>query len=149
MLGIEKESYPRKLFGVFETRNIDRNHRITGEMDDMFWCPQSRFSGIRDQGLEEERARGTVNLLAHSREAGYVIFESSDHKFMMHLGHHEYDENRLVEEYLRDKKKGRVDVAPPINLDLENPVNRWRVHSLEFFSQWIKFVHEEVAFKAS
>jgi homoserine O-succinyltransferase len=142
-MGMEKVPFPKKLFGVFETRNIRRTHRITGEMDDVFWCPQSRFSGIPDEVLEQEQRKGTVTLLAHSEEAGYVIFESADRRFLMHLGHHEYEVGRLVEEYRRDVAKGRTDVEPPINLDLDNPVNRWRGQSLEFFAQWIKYIHEE------
>jgi homoserine O-succinyltransferase len=145
-LGIEKVTYPKKLFGVFDTKNIDRTHHITGEMDDMFWCPQSRHSGIPDEVLEQKQREGKVNLLAYSVEAGYVIFESSDKRFLMHLGHLEYDEKRLVEEYKRDLKKGRTDVDPPKNIDPDNPINRWRAHSLEFFSQWIKYLHDQTAF---
>ncbi len=145
-LGMEKVKYDRKLFGVYETRNVDRTHRITGEMDDVFWCPQSRHSGIRNQVLEQQSKQGNIRLLAYSDEAGYVIFESMDGIFLMHLGHLEYDATRLVEEYYRDKKKGRTDVEPPKNLDLNNPVNRWRAHSLEFFQQWIKYLHDRVAF---
>lgn len=145
-LGIDKQMYPKKLFGVFETRNINRQHRITGELDDVFWCPQSRHSGIPDEVLEEYERQGNVGLLAHSEEAGYVIFESADHRFLIHLGHHEYEAQRLLEEYYRDISSGRTDVEPPRNLDMEKPVNRWRAHGLEFYSQWVKYIHEETAF---
>jgi homoserine O-succinyltransferase len=145
-LGIEKELYPKKLFGIFETKNINHQHRVTGEMDDVFWSPHSRHSGISDALLEEQQRQGTVNLLAHSAEAGYVIFESTDQRFMIHLGHPEYDAQRLVEEYQRDVARGRTDVDPPANVDINNPLNRWRGHALEFFSQWIKFVYETTPF---
>ena len=141
-MGIDKTVYAKKLFGVFEARNISRTHGITGEMDDMFWCPQSRHSGIDDDLLEKAAAAGRVNLLAYSPEAGYIIFESADRRFLVHLGHFEYEADRLVQEYLRDKNNGRTDVDPPSNLDLIRPVNRWRAHCLEFFTQWIKYVHE-------
>jgi homoserine O-succinyltransferase len=141
-LGIDKEVYPKKLFGVFETYNLNRNHRITGDMDDVFWCPQSRHSGIPDKILEEEQKKGKINLLAHSKEAGYIIFESSDQRFLIHLGHFEYEPSRLIEEYNRDIKAGRKDVELPKNLDMNNPLNVWRTHRNEFFSQWVKFIHE-------
>jgi homoserine O-succinyltransferase len=141
-LGIEKTIYPKKIFGVFEAANLDRKHPITGEMDDRFWCAQSRHAGIADDVLEAEASKGVIHLLAHSREAGYLIFESSDQRFIVHLGHPEYEPDRLVEEYLRDKNAGRTDVAPPVNIDLEHPANIWRSHRTEFFSQWIKFIHE-------
>ncbi|MBD3421542.1 MAG: homoserine O-succinyltransferase [Chitinivibrionales bacterium] len=145
-LGIEKVMFPKKLFGVFEARNIDHSHDVTGEMDDVFWSPQSRHSGIPDQELEARARAGEICLLAHSQEAGYFIFESSDHKFLIHLGHPEYDAQRLVVEYKRDTKKGRTDVERPINVDIENPLNRWRGHCLEFFQQWIKYVYETTPF---
>ncbi|MDR3012742.1 MAG: homoserine O-succinyltransferase [Chitinispirillales bacterium] len=145
-LGIDKTVYDKKVFGVFQTANLSRNHRITGEMDDWFWCAQSRHSGISDAVLELERDKGVVQLLAHSSEAGYVIFESTDNRFLIHLGHPEYEPNRLIEEYRRDVAKGRGDVDPPTNVDLENPVNLWRSARTEFFTQWIKYLHESTSY---
>ncbi|MGD0590716.1 MAG: homoserine O-succinyltransferase [Bacteroidota bacterium] len=144
MLGIEKEMYQEKLFGAFETRNLDRSHFVSGELDDIFWCVQSRHSGISDKVLEEESARGSVNLLAHSENGGYTIFESVDHRYLMHLGHPEYEAQRLVEEYHRDVSLGRKDVSPPANIDLEKPINRWRSHGLEFFAQWVRYIFEPI-----
>lgn len=144
MLGIEKEMYQKKLFGAFETRNLDRSHFVSGELDDIFWCVQSRHSGISDKVLEEESARGSVNLLAHSENGGYTIFESADHRYLMHLGHPEYEAQRLVEEYRRDVSLGRKDISPPANIDLEKPINRWRSHGLEFFAQWVRYIFEPI-----
>ena len=145
-LDIPIEIYTKKLFGVFETINLDRHHRITGEMDDRFWCPQSRFAGIADNLIELEREKGNINLLAYADKVGYVIFETPDQRFIMHLGHPEYPSRRLVEEALRDRKLARSDVDPPENFDIEQPVNCWRGHRTEFFSQWIKYVHETTTY---
>lgn len=145
-LGIDSVLSDKKVFGVFETYNLNRNHRITGDLDDVFWCPQSRHSGFPETVMEQERDKGTINLLAYSKEAGYTIIESTDHRFLMHLGHLEYEPNRLVEEYERDVKKGRTDVPPPANFDINKPVNRWRGNRAEFFQQWIKYIHEETSF---
>jgi homoserine O-succinyltransferase/O-acetyltransferase len=145
-LGVEKSQFKQKVFGVFETQNLNRNHRVTGDMDDIFWCPHSSHSGINNEILELERDKGKINLLAYSEEAGYIIFESTDRRFIMHLGHPEYEPSKLIEEYRRDQKIGRSDVEPPKNLDLEKPINRWRGHRSEFFSQWIKYIHETTTF---
>ncbi len=145
-LGIDKEVYPEKVFGVFKTKNLDRTHPITGEMDDVFWCAQSRHAGIPDELLELERDKGNIHMLAHAKDAGYMIFESTDQRFLIHLGHPEYEPHRLVEEYLRDKNKGRSDVKAPLNVDLDNPINTWRSHRTEFFSQWIKYIHESTTY---
>jgi len=52
----------------------------------------------------------------------------------------------LVEETYRDKAKNRTDVKDPVNFDFENPVNRWRSHRNEFFSQWIKYIYRETSY---
>jgi homoserine O-succinyltransferase len=145
-LGIPKFDYEEKLFGIFETTNICKSHKITGEMDDIYWCPNSRHAGILDEELENAQKNGIINLLAHSKEAGYVIFESSDERFLMHLGHFEYDADRLAMEYKRDIEKGRGNVKMPKNVDLDAPVNRWRAQNLEFFTQWIRYIYEKTPF---
>ena len=142
MLGIEKTSYPMKIFGVYDARNLDRAHPITGDFDDAFACPQSRHSGIDDTVLEQAAQEGKVRLLAHADGAGYVIFESRDRRFLMHLGHPEYEAGRIATEYWRDQERGRTDVAAPTNFDLQNPLNRWRTNCLDFFTQWLRFLYE-------
>ncbi|MCL2689569.1 MAG: homoserine O-succinyltransferase [Chitinispirillia bacterium] len=145
-LGIDKTVYDKKIFGVYETYNLNREHPVTGEMDDIFWCAQSRHSGIDDSALEEAQNQGKVKLLADAKGAGYVIFESADSRFLIHLGHPEYEPQRLIDEYNRDVAKGRSDIAAPLNLDLKNPVNMWRSHRTEFFTQWIKYVYESTSY---
>jgi homoserine O-succinyltransferase len=140
-VGIEKAVFPEKVFGVFPTRNLKRNHPITGGLDDVFWCPQSRHAGIPDKVLEQEQAAGRLNLLAHADGVGYTIFETPDHRFIMHLGHHEYNSTRLVFEAERDRKARRPGVGKPANFDLNNPVNNWRANRNEFFGAWIRYVY--------
>ena len=87
-----------------------------------------------------------LNLLGYSEEAGYVIFETTDRRFLMHLGHPEYNSGRLQEENLRDQAKKRTDVKAPVNFNLDKPVNSWRSHRNEFFSQWIKYIYTETSY---
>ncbi len=141
MLGVEKIIHPMKIFGVYDTRNLLRTHPITGDFDDVFSCPQSRHAGINDDVMESEEARGTIRLLAHAENAGYVIFESADMRYLMHVGHPEYEAERIAVEYWRDRERGRSDVTVPVNFDLRNPVNRWRTHCLDFFAQWLRFLY--------
>ena len=140
-IGIEKVALPRKIFGVFPTKNLQRNHPITGGLDDVFACPQSRHAGIPDKVLEQEERAGHVNLLAYADGAGYTIFETPDHSFIMHLGHQEYNSQRIVFEAERDRKAGRPDVGPPVNFDMHHPLNNWRANRNEFFSAWIRYVY--------
>jgi len=145
-MGIEKEVHKKKIFGVLESFNLDLDHKITGGLDDVFFCPYSSFSRLPDKPLEKARDEGRINLLAYSTEAGYIIFENIDHKFIVHLGHPEYPAGKLVEEYKRDIEKGMKDIEIPKNLDIEKPLNRWRGHCLDFFAQWIKHIHETIQF---
>ena len=48
--------------------------------------PQSRHAGISDKVLEAERDKGNIDLLAHSDDAGYVIFETTDKTFRIKNG---------------------------------------------------------------
>lgn len=140
--GIEKINFPKKLFGVFLARNLDRTHRLMSDTDDLFWCPQSRHAGYADQTLERASEEGKINLLAHSEEAGYIVFETKDRRFLMHLGHPEYNSRRLVEESLRDGALRRADVWPPKNFNPARPVNCWRGHRAAFFSRWANSVYK-------
>lgn len=140
-LGIEKKMYPQKVFGVYPTRSLVPGHPITGGLDDVFWCPQSRHSGIDDAALEAAEKAGQIRLLAHAEKGGYTIFETPDHQIVMHLGHQEYNSSRLLTEARRDRQKGRPDVGPLENLDEKNPVNNWRANRNEFFNSWIKYVY--------
>jgi len=133
--------YDHKLFGVFPTRNLVADHPITGSLDDLFSCPQSRHAGLEDATMEAAAAEGKIRLLAHNEHTGYTMFETPDHRFVMHLGHPEYHKQRIVEETLRDRAKGRSDVPDPFGFDLENPRNTWRSHRNEFFTAWVKYVY--------
>ncbi len=145
-IGIDKSPLESKLCGVYSTRNLSTHHVITGDLDDEFSCPQSRYSGYPDDVLETERDKGLINLLAYSEETGYSIFETTDKRFLMHLGHPEYNSGRLKEECMRDKGKKKNTPSICVNFDLEKPINSWRSHRNEFFSQWIKYIYTETSY---
>lgn len=138
LVGLDKVLFPKKLFGVFLNRNLNHTHPISGEFDDSFSCAHSRHSGITDRVLEEASDRGLVNLLSHGPETGYSLFESSDRRFMMHLGHPEYEASRLVHEWQRDRALGRSDVEQPANFDPDRPRNLWRSHRNALFAGWLE-----------
>ncbi len=145
-LGIDKDNLKEKLFGVFKTRNLDQHHPITGDLDDFFMCPQSRRSGYSNENLEKERDKGKIKLLAVSDHAGYTIFESTDQRFLIHLGHPEYNSGRLVEEHHQDPSGAPDDSKVIENFCLEKPLNSWRSHRNEFFGQWIKNIYMETSY---
>jgi homoserine O-succinyltransferase len=130
---------------VFRHSNLAPDQGLLSGADDIFWCAHSRHAGARERELEAARDDGRVRLLAHGQEAGHSIFESSDGRFVMHLGHPEYEPARLTEEWARDAALGRADVRPPRHFDLSHPANVWRSHCNDFFSQWLRRVAESAA----
>jgi homoserine O-succinyltransferase len=137
-IGLEKKGFEQKLFGVFENEVLQTDHPILGGSDDVFRCTHSRHSGIGDAELEAARDARVLRLLSYGPETGYSIFESADGRFLMHLGHPEYESARLVHEWTRDSALGRTDVAAPRNFDLTRPRNVWRSHCNDLFSRWLQ-----------
>lgn len=141
--GIEKINYTQQHFGVFAMENIFPFHAITGEMDDTFFCPQNSWHGIEDQVLEKAKAEGRVNLLAYGKDSGYVIFETPDHRYLMHTGHPEYSSQKMLEE--AQTSRAGTPTPVPANFDLDNPLNRWRGHRNTFFTYWLKYCYLSVS----
>jgi len=137
-MGIASTPLEESLFGVFEARNLDETHRITGVMDDVFRCPVLMNSSVPAGELERERDRGTLSLLAKAPKAGYLIAESADRRFLMHFGHPEFETDTIIEAY----RDGGAPAAQPQNFDCAHPVNCWRSHRSALFGQWIKYIHE-------
>ncbi|MBA4311401.1 MAG: homoserine O-succinyltransferase [Chlorobiaceae bacterium] len=141
IFGVEKINYAKKLFGVYASKNLNRNHPITDGLNDTFYCPQSRYAGFNENDLRIAADAGKINLLAHSEEAGHFIFESGDGRFIGHLGHHEYDAERIVFEHFRDIQKGLE--SAPANFDVNNPKNTWWEEGNEFFARWLKSIYSK------
>lgn len=137
--GVKKINYDHKLFGVFELKNLAPDHPIIGELDDVFFCPQSRQAGMPDEAMEEASESGRLKLLAYGPEAGYSIFSTTDERFIAHTGHPEYNATRLAEEAKRDH--GNPEVPAPANFDFNNPLNLWRSHRNTFFAQWVSYCY--------
>ena len=130
MLGIDKRIFPQKLFGVFEDELLEP--AAGGPRS--FVCAHSRHSGAVHADLESAARAGTVRLLSRGEQSGYTTFASSDGRFFAHLGHPEYEAERLAYEWLRDRDLGRTDVPPPANFDADAPVTSWRGHRAPGFA---------------
>ena len=137
LLGLSKQRFEQKLFGVFEQRTIDGAGELTRGFGARFPCAHSRHSGIGDAELERASAGGQVRLLVHGDETGYTMFESADGAFVAHLGHPEYPARRLLEEWERDIALGRTDIPPPRHFDREAPQATWAPHCDRLFDNWL------------
>tara|TARA_Y100001968_G_scaffold312605_1_gene335977 strand:+ start:1355 stop:2251 length:897 start_codon:yes stop_codon:yes gene_type:complete len=143
LAGVEKEVFSEKLFGVFPLRSLVPGHPLMGTQDDCFLCPQSRYAGLPDGSMEAAQRQGKLRLLAYGEKVGYTIFETTDQRQLMHLGHPEYNAGRILSEMERDKARG--DVPPPENFDPENPQTSWRSHRNLLFQQWLWFCYQRVS----
>jgi homoserine O-succinyltransferase len=140
LLGVPKVVLPQKIFGVFDNRVLDARDPITHGQREIFPCAHSRHSTIDDAELEKAASDGRVRLLSHAPETGYSLFESTDRRFVMHLGHPEYVAERIAFEWKRDQSLGRSDVKPPHHFDADAPVTSWHDHRESLFGSWIDYV---------
>ncbi len=143
MAGVDKHNFNKKLFGVYPMRSLVPGHSLMGTQDDEFLCPQSRHAGLPDIEMEKAEKKGKLRLLAYGEKVGYTIFETPDQRQLMHLGHPEYNVDRLKSETERDKKRG--DVPPPENFDLSKSNTSWRSHRNLLFQQWLWFCYQRVS----
>ncbi len=143
LAGVDKQSFERKLFGVFPMRSLVPGHALMGTQDDRFVCPQSRHAGLPDAAMEAAQRQGRLRLLAHGEKVGYTIFETTDQRQIMHLGHPENNAGRLLNEMERDKARG--DVEPPENFDPDHPLTLWRSHRNLLFQHWLWFCYQRVS----
>tara|TARA_Y100001968_G_C19390404_1_gene735234 strand:- start:821 stop:1714 length:894 start_codon:yes stop_codon:yes gene_type:complete len=144
MAGVDKENLEKKLFGVFPMRSLVPGHPLMGNQDDEFLCPQSRYAGLPDLAMEEAQRQGRLKLLSYGEKVGYTIFETTDQRQLMHLGHPEYNVARIISEMERDKARG--DVPAPENFDPGNAHTSWRSHRNLLFQQWLWFCYQRVSF---
>ena len=143
LAGVNKQVFEKKLFGVFPMKSLIPAHSIMGTQDDTFFCPQSRYAGLPDGEMEQAQEKGLLRLLAYGEKVGYTIFETTDQRQLMHLGHPEYNVARLLSEMERDKARG--DVPPPENFNSDNPQTPWRSHRNLMFQQWLWFCYQRVS----
>ena len=147
LLGVNKYVFKEKLFGVYPLKSLVPGHPLMGTQDDEFICPQSRFAGLPNDEMEAAQSEGKMNLLAYGEKVGYTIFETTDQKQLMHLGHPEYTVHRIISEISRDKKKGNV--PPPENFDINCSKTSWRSHRNLLFQQWLWFCYQKVSLNSN
>ena len=124
-------------------RSLVPGHSLMGTQDDEFLCPQSRHAGLPDIEMENAEKKGKLRLLAYGEKVGYTIFETTDQRQLMHLGHPEYNAGRLLSEMERDGARG--DVPPPENFDADNPQTSWRSLWNLLFQQLLWFCYQRVS----
>ncbi len=138
--GIPKYDLPRKMFGVFEHRLLNRTESLMRGFDDIFLAPHSRHTEIRREDIEKI---SEIEILAESDEAGVYIVGSKDGRNLYITGHSEYDPLTLKGEYDRDVNKGLPIHVPknyyPNDDPSKMPNVRWRGHANLLYANWLNY----------
>lgn len=145
--GVEKTTLPHKMFGIFPYGLTVRNHPLLRGFDDRYFIPQSRHTAIDDSAVDATRE---LEVLSRSVEDGINICATKDCRRIFILGHFEYDRNTLLDEYVRDKKKG-MDIALPQNYYPDNdssqrPLFKWCSYAHLFYLNWLNVVYQETPY---
>ncbi len=138
--GINKHLLPKKLFGVYEHYNVERNHPLLRGFNDVYNAPHSRHTTVYEN---EITAIPSLKVLSRSNDAGVYIAASNDGKQIFVTGHSEYDATTLNDEYVRDVDKG-LDIAVPEHYfpgddPTKAPHVTWRSHANLLYTNWLNY----------
>ncbi|MDR1905481.1 MAG: homoserine O-succinyltransferase [Clostridiales bacterium] len=136
--GIKKKPLRTKMFGVFPVRRLENDPLLKG-MDDVFYIPHSRHTGIDEKAVYENE---NLRVLAYSKKAGASVMKSKDGKKIFLTGHSEYDRYTLRNEFERDKKKGLLIKAPYnyfSDKEMRDVDMKWASAANLIFYNWINY----------
>jgi homoserine O-succinyltransferase len=119
----------RPLHGLVPQRSLGHEHSLLSGSSEVFFSSESRRFGVTDESMDRAVRAGRVTPLAHSRESGVSIFESTDRRFVAHLGRPE-----------RDPVRAEVESRPSAFFDSAR--ESARAHAAAFFAAWVRRVYE-------
>jgi homoserine O-succinyltransferase len=140
--GIRKETLGRKVFGAFDHELSAEGRALMPSLGGVYRCAQSRHAGLVGASVEEAEREGRVRVLARGEEPGTTLLTSADRRMWMHLGHPEYEPERIAFEWSRDQAAGRLDVGAPAGFDATGtrPDAPWAEDARGFFADWLSSV---------
>lgn len=138
--GLKKVLLPKKLFGVYRHKVMNRKNPLVRGFDDYFLIPHSRHTAVLSEDIHQCKE---LTVLAESDEAGVLLCMSEGGKEIYVMGHPEYDRYTLHKEYVRDKEKGLPIEVPknyyPDDDDTQKPSLEWRAHCNILYSNWLNY----------
>lgn len=144
---IQKRLLREKMFGIFPHRLVHTNHLLVRGFDERFLVPHSRHTGIDTNEVE---AHPDLEILCDSEIAGINLLISKNCRRVFVLGHPEYDQGTLQQEYLRDKHKNNNTKLPygyfPHDDATQRPPLVWRGHAHLLFENWLNVVYQQTPF---
>ncbi len=146
---IPKHMLPRKAFGCFRHRALDRLSPYLRGFADDFLVPVSRHTEVRAEDVGDDTG---VRLLVQSEEAGLCLAYDERSRSLLMFNHVEYDTESLKREYERDVVR---DLDPPIHVPCNYfpdddpqrpPANRWRSHAYLLIGNWVHEVYQNTPY---
>jgi homoserine O-succinyltransferase len=143
--GINKVELGAKISGVFPHKKVIENEPLLSGIDETFYIPHSRYTGLDEKAVAECRA---IQVLAFGEQSKSSIIKSKDNRFFFLTGHSEYDAETLDKEYRRDISKG-LDIAEPANYYVNGqPQSRWKAAASVLFQNWLNhYVYQVTPFQ--
>ena len=138
--GLNKVLLPKKLFGVYRHRVLNRKIPLVRGFDDYFYIPHSRHTAVPAEAIH---ACSDLVVMAESREAGVLLCMTAEGRQVFVMGHPEYDRYTLHNEYIRDKEKG-LPIDLPVNYYPDDdctkrPILSWRSHCNNLYTNWLNY----------
>lgn len=145
--GIQKVILPKKLSGVYPHKVLHRKKMLMRGMDDYFYAPQSRYTGLDEEAVA---ANPELYVVAAGEETGSCVILAYSSRQIFVTGHTEYDRYELDYEYRRDVQRG-LNPDVPVNYYPQDdpnqpPVLSWRSSSNCIYTNWLNFVYQETPY---
>ena len=145
--GIQKVMLPKKLSGVYPHKVLHRKKMLMRGMDDYFYAPQSRYTGLDERAVSYNPE---LYVVAEGEETGSCVILAYSSRQIFVTGHTEYERYELDAEYRRDLAKGLNPDIPanyyPNDDPSEIPVLSWRSSSNCIYTNWLNFVYQETPY---
>ncbi len=111
--GQKRRPQPRKIWGVFPHRVVDKGHPLVGDVNTRFDVPHSRWNAVERDQFDAAGLR----VLVESEAVGVHLATSADGlRFVFFQGHPEYDTISLLKELKREALRyaaGEIPDFPP------------------------------------
>lgn len=139
--GIEKELFPQggKLSGIYAHEKPNPDHILLTGQPDPIYIPHSRISRTLQAPMYEDKS---LTILADSEKTGPTLLCDDEKKHVYIVGHWEYEENILNNQYVRDTGKG-FNIAKPENyFDADGNIRTdqdWITQFHTMLANWIRY----------
>lgn len=138
--GIQKHPLAHKITGIFSHDVKRPTAKLVRGFDDTFCAPHSRNTTVLRDDID---AVPELEILSESEEAGvYLVFTKAGKQIFV-MGHPEYDQFTLHDEYMRDREKEIFDTMPqhyyPDDDYRQTPHMSWRSHANLLYCNWLNY----------